>query len=121
MKPHPPVIIGGMSAPAYRRAVKQGNGWYGFFQDVDSAKESIAGLERAAAECERPAELGELELTITPPGPVDFDTVRRYEDAGVSRLVLLRGFEDMAAHPDDRELDATLKHISETAEALQLT
>jgi hypothetical protein len=33
--------------------------------------------------------LGELEVTITPPpGPVDRDTVRRYSELGVHRLVL---------------------------------
>ena len=35
-QPHPPIIVGGQSPPAYRRSVAQGNGWYGFFQDVDA-------------------------------------------------------------------------------------
>jgi probable F420-dependent oxidoreductase len=28
-KPTPPIVIGGQSAPAYRRALERGNGWYG--------------------------------------------------------------------------------------------
>ena len=90
-KPHPPIIIGGMSAAAYRRAVRQGNGWYGFAQTVEAAAASIAGIEEAAAVKARPEGLGELEVTVTPPGPVDGDTVKRYEDLGVSRLALLPG------------------------------
>jgi probable F420-dependent oxidoreductase len=119
-KPHPPIIIGGSSTPAYKRAVKQGNGWYGFYEDVETTASSIKGLKEAALKYERPAELGELEITMTPPGPVDFDTMRRYEDLGVTRLVLLRGFEDMAAQRTDTELKATLRHIEETAIALKL-
>ncbi|MDG2471737.1 MAG: LLM class F420-dependent oxidoreductase [Pseudomonadales bacterium] len=119
-KPHPPIIIGGSSTPAYRRAVKQGNGWYGFYEDVETTAMSIKGLKEAALKYERPAELGELEITMTPPGPVDFDTMRRYEDLGVTRLVLLRGFEDMAAPRTDTGLKATLRHIEETAIALKL-
>jgi len=118
--PHPPIIIGGMSPPAYRRAVKQGNGWYGFFEDLETTAASIAGLKQAAEECQRPTELGELEITITPPGPVDLDTVNRYEDLGVTRLVLLRGFEDMAATPNADGLDEMLRHIEDTAVDLKM-
>src|SRR5688500_13601467 len=32
--PYPPLVIGGRSAPALRRAVQQGQGWYGFGLDV---------------------------------------------------------------------------------------
>ncbi len=119
-KPHPPIIIGGSSTPAYRRAVKQGNGWYGFYEDVETTATSIKGLKKAAKKYERPTELGELEITMTPPGPIDFDTMRRYEDLGVTRLVLLRSFEDMAAPRTDTELTATLRYIEETAIALKL-
>ena len=118
--PHPPIIIGGMSPPAYRRAVKQGNGWYGFFEDLETTAASIAGLKQAAEECQRPTELGELEITITPPGPVDLDTVKRYEDLGVTRLVLLRAFEDMAATPNADGLDEMLRHIEYTAVDLKM-
>ncbi len=35
-KPHPPILVGGMSPPALRRAVAQGDGWFGFFLNVDA-------------------------------------------------------------------------------------
>jgi probable F420-dependent oxidoreductase len=84
-RPHPPLVLGGHSAAAYRRAVRSGNGWYGWDLDVEQAAECIAALRAAG---ERPAELGELEITITPPGTPGPDTVRRYADLGVGRLVI---------------------------------
>lgn len=118
--PHPPIHVGGMSVPAYRRAVTQGDGWYGFYEDVEMTAGSIEGLKEAAKKNERPASLGELEITITPPGPVDLDMVKRYEDLGVSRLVLLRGFEDMGAVNSADGVDDALRYIEETAVKLKL-
>ena len=95
-KPHPPIHVGGMSPPALRRAVAQGDGWYGFFQNVEGTAAMLRQLEEAAKEVERPASLGRLEITITPPGPIDADTARQFEDLGVDRIVLMRSMEDMA-------------------------
>jgi probable F420-dependent oxidoreductase len=119
-KPHPPILVGGMSAPALRRAVGQGNGWYGFFQDLDATKKALAGLEDAAKRVERPAELGRLEISVTPPGPVDADTAKRYEDLGVDRLIVMRGFEDMAGVGGQTAEDAVIRFLEETAETLGL-
>ncbi|MBW2496749.1 MAG: TIGR03619 family F420-dependent LLM class oxidoreductase [Deltaproteobacteria bacterium] len=119
-KPHPPILVGGMSAPALRRAVGQGNGWYGFFQDLDATKNALAGLEDAAERVERPAQLGRLEISVTPPGPVDADTAKRYEDLGVDRLILMRGFQDMAGAGGESAQDAVIRFLEETAEALGL-
>lgn len=87
-RPHPPIVVGGHSPAAHRRAVMTGNGWYGVYLDVEQTAEALAGLSKVAADCDRPAHLGELEITITPPGPVDLETARRYADLGVHRLVV---------------------------------
>ena len=87
-RPHPPIVVGGHSAAAHRRAVTTANGWYGVYLDVEQTAEALAGLRKVAAGCDRPADLGELEITITPPGPVDPATARRYADLGVHRLAL---------------------------------
>lgn len=86
-KPHPPIVVGGHSPPAYRRAVAQGNGWYGFALDLDAARASLEGLREAAKRVERPAALGELEISVTPSIPLDADAVAGYADLGVDRLV----------------------------------
>ncbi len=85
-KPHPPIVVGGMSAPAFRRAVSEGDGWYGFALDVDGAARCLEGLREAAERVERPAERGRLEITVTPTVPLDADTIRRFADLGVDRL-----------------------------------
>jgi len=85
--PHPPIVIGGQTPQAYRRAVTHANGWYGFALDAVAATTCIAGLRRAAAAHPRPAELGALEISVTPRGPLDLDTIRRFADIGVHRLI----------------------------------
>jgi hypothetical protein len=59
---------GGHSAPAYRRAVARAHGWHGYCPTPASAAASLAGLHAAADQVERPAGLGELEITVTPRG-----------------------------------------------------
>lgn len=116
-KPHPPIIVGGMSPPALRRAVAQGDGWYGFFQDVDAAAAMLRGLEEAAKRVERPDSLGKLEISITPPGPVDADTAKRFEDLGVDRLILMRSMEEMANVSGEGEV---MKFLEDSARELSL-
>jgi len=93
-RPYPPVVVGGHSTGACRRAVTAGNGWFGVYLDVAEAAEALGRLRAVAADCDRPADLGPLEITVTPPGPVDLDTARRYADLGVDRLVITPTEED---------------------------
>jgi probable F420-dependent oxidoreductase len=87
-RPHPPIVVGGHSDAAMRRAVLSANGWYGVYVDLTETAALLARLGAVAAECERPPELGELEITITPRPPVDLTVVRRYEELGVHRLLV---------------------------------
>ena len=96
-RPHPPIVVGGHSAAAYRRAVRHGSGWYGWGLDVDQTREALHVLAETARTEQRAAALGDLEITITPPGPPDLDTARRYADLGVHRLIIeLEGIDDGA-------------------------
>jgi probable F420-dependent oxidoreductase len=90
-QPHPPIVIGGNTPAAYRRAVRQGNGWYGFALTPDSARQAVEGLRQAADQHPRPPELGALEISVTPRGPVDEQTVEQFAALGVNRLILLPG------------------------------
>jgi alkanesulfonate monooxygenase SsuD/methylene tetrahydromethanopterin reductase-like flavin-dependent oxidoreductase (luciferase family) len=87
-QPHPPIVVGGHSPAAFRRAIQHGNGWYGWDLDVTQTAHALAGLREAESRHGRPAGLGELEITITPSGSVDLDTARRYADLGVHRLAI---------------------------------
>ncbi|MCM3885330.1 TIGR03619 family F420-dependent LLM class oxidoreductase [Frankia sp. R82] len=90
VRPHGPrVVIGGHSAAAYRRAVARGHGWFGNGTAADLAAH-LSGLAAAAAEIERPARLGRLEIIYMQLDPVeiDADSARRYADLGVDRLIV---------------------------------
>jgi probable F420-dependent oxidoreductase len=89
-QPHPPIVIGGATPQAFQRAVTHGNGWYGFALDLDATARCTEGLRAAQREQRRPAALGELEISVTPAGKLDADTVKRFTDLGVHRLVVSR-------------------------------
>jgi len=90
-RPHPPIVVGGRTAAAFRRAVQQGNGWYGFGLDVDGTAQALAGLRTAAQQYARPAHLGPLEISITPGrgAGVDLATAEKFTALGVHRLILM--------------------------------
>jgi probable F420-dependent oxidoreductase len=87
-QPYPPIVVGGQSASAYRRTIQSANGWYGFNLDLEQTAAALAELRAAASRYERPAELGELEITVTPRGELTLDTARQYADLGVHRLAI---------------------------------
>lgn len=93
----PPVVMAGHTAAAFRRAVTTAHGWYGFALDVPATETCLQGLARAAERYERPAELGRLEISITPRRRLDDDSVAGYRALGVDRLIPMF---DPAADPD---------------------
>lgn len=112
-KPHraggPPLVMGGASAAAFRRAVTSCQGWYGFAMDFETAAKCIEGLRAAAGRYERPKSLGELEISITPRSATTPADVERWADLGVGRLILLqRG----------RDRQALLAEVEETGKTL---
>jgi probable F420-dependent oxidoreductase len=87
-RPHPPIVVGGHSPAAHRRALQAANGWYGWELGLEETARALAELRETATRHERPAALGPLEITITPPRIPDLDTARRYADLGVHRLAI---------------------------------
>jgi len=102
-RPTPPIVVGGRTPPAFRRAVTQGHGWYGFGLDVSETQKLVAALRDAGKKHSRPAELGRLEISVTPPGyeVPDTATLDAYAVAGVDR-VILRPRPDMDASALER-------------------
>jgi probable F420-dependent oxidoreductase len=88
-RPAPPVVAGGEGRGALTRAATLANGWYGFSLDVAESRHFTNTLRQLETEHGRPAELGPLEITVTPSGPLDRGVVAQYEELGVDRLVLL--------------------------------
>jgi probable F420-dependent oxidoreductase len=84
-----PIVVGGHTPAAYRRAVQRGHGWYGFAMTPEVAAESIVGLRAAAERVDRPTSLGRLEITITPRGRLTAQTAAAFQELGVDRLVII--------------------------------
>jgi len=111
-RPMPPIVIGGESRAAMRRAITMGNGWYGFGLTLEEAKQHIASLKRTGEQHGRPAELGDLEITVTPVGKFDRRSVEAYAAAGVHRLVVLPRHEaSQAQRHDPVPLDDILRNV----------
>ncbi|MDC0067812.1 TIGR03619 family F420-dependent LLM class oxidoreductase [Gammaproteobacteria bacterium] len=102
----PPVIVGGTSKAAYRRAIQKGQGWYGFALDVASSQDSVDALKALSESTSRRSDLGELEISITPRVSLTDDVIKQFEDMGVSRLILLQTGQNE---------DQLLEHIEQTA------
>ncbi|WP_217709606.1 LLM class F420-dependent oxidoreductase [Amycolatopsis sp. Hca4] len=83
------IVVGGHSPAAFRRAVSRGHGWFGNGGLADLPRH-LAGLRRAAEEVDRPARLGQLEISYLPLDPVEVDAraAEQYAALGVDRLVV---------------------------------
>jgi probable F420-dependent oxidoreductase len=84
-----PLVVAGHSPPAYRRAVARAHGWYGYWLTPDDAAAAVGGLRAAADRVDRPAGLGELEISVTPRGRMTPERAAAFAEAGVHRLVPL--------------------------------
>jgi probable F420-dependent oxidoreductase len=82
-----PVVVGGHSPAAHRRAVRHGDGWYGFMLDRSTTAEQLGSLRREAEAADR--DPGELTITVSPSEPLDADVVRDYAEVGVDRLAVV--------------------------------
>jgi probable F420-dependent oxidoreductase len=85
-----PVVMGGHSPAAHRRAARHAQGWYGFFLRPEQTAEQLEGLRDALAEEGR--DISEVEVSVTPRGRTD-----AYGRMGVNRLVLLPRAEGSVA------------------------
>jgi probable F420-dependent oxidoreductase len=105
-KPHPPIVVGGMSRNGARRVARHGNGWYGFMTDPEATARSMRWIRAAVDTGERPAALGEVEISVTPPAPLTPELVEQYAALGVHRLI---------PFPSARSLDDALRFVEALA------
>ena len=81
-----PVVVGGHTDAAFRRAARHADGWYGFLIGLRAMAEHREALDAAseAAGRERP-----LHVSVSPSRPLDPDTVAAYAELGVDRLIVI--------------------------------
>lgn len=86
-KPHLPVIIGGTKGKAFERTAKYGDGWFAPTAGADQLAPMLDELKKACDAIGRdPAtvEITAMWIDVA----AGLDALRRYEDLGVSRLVV---------------------------------
>ncbi len=84
-QPWPPILVGGESAAALRRAACLGDGWIGMGHTFDTAAGQIARLR----ELRRGYDRGDAPFEICLGGAVtSAEDVARWEELGVTRLVV---------------------------------
>ena len=106
-----PVIIGGHSPSAFRRAVRRGDGWYGFALDEENVAGCLSELRAASRAVDRPADLQPLEISVTPRGPLTSGRVAAFAELGVHRLVVMPR--------SDANADAVRATVERAAEAVR--
>lgn len=82
----PPLFVAGLSKPAFRRAAKFGDGWYGHDIPVAEAAAIIRQIEAAREDygtADRP-----FEYTTRAPWDITVAQVESFKAAGVDRLLL---------------------------------
>lgn len=86
-RPRIPIVIGGTSAPAIRRVVAKGDGWYVIHKDIDEFRQL---MDRLRAECDRQGrDVSELEITAYWNYHREgIEGAQAYADAGVKRLLV---------------------------------
>ena len=83
-QPGPPILVGGESGAALRRAARLGDGWIGMSHDFESGARQITRLRELLDAEGRDASTFQFCLG----GPVtSLDDARRWEDIGVTRMV----------------------------------
>ncbi|OBG50229.1 MULTISPECIES: LLM class F420-dependent oxidoreductase [unclassified Mycobacterium] len=84
---HIPIVVGGNSDSALRRAATWADGWYGFNLDgVEAVHDRLAELERLCAEAGRDRGQLRLSVALRDPGVGD---VGALADLGIDELVLV--------------------------------
>jgi probable F420-dependent oxidoreductase len=85
-QPHPPIVVGGETERALRRAATYGDGWIGMQHTPESVTPKVARLRELEAEAGR----ADRPVTVTVMGEVAARSdVDRWEEAGVDRLIVV--------------------------------
>lgn len=85
-KPHPPILVGGETPAALRRAARLGDGWYALRHTPASAREHIARLTALREQYGRADEPFDITIGGTP--SITRAEVEELEEAGVDRIVV---------------------------------
>jgi probable F420-dependent oxidoreductase len=81
-----PIVVGGHTEAAFRRAARHAEGWYGFLVGLRAMAQHREALDAAI---ERAGRDRPLHVSVSPSRRLDPDTVAAYADLGVDRLIVI--------------------------------
>ncbi len=112
-----PVWFGGESGPALRRVAEYGTGWCGFNLTPSEAAAKIKRIEDLLKANGR--KRSEVELAVSPyTKPITVDDLKRYRDAGVDEVVLVKLRPPRAEDEVVRDLEQIAREWIEPAARL---
>jgi probable F420-dependent oxidoreductase len=94
-----PILVGGQTEAALKRAASYGNGWCGFNLTPEETAQAINRLRELLAANGRGAD--GFEFAVSPTADATPDDLRRYRDAGVDELYLTPVFQRPVASEAD--------------------
>ncbi len=110
-----PILVGGHSEAALRRAARQGDGWMhagGDAEELDRLLERLHELRVAEGTADRPFEIHVISMDAYTP-----DGIRRLEDKGVTDAIV--GFRvPYQTGPDTEALEDKIRHLQGYAESV---
>lgn len=105
-RPHPPILLGGTARNVFQRVVAWGDGWMPTRATPEDIKRGRATLDELATAARRDPR----SIDITVFGEVgDPEVVKRFEEAGASRVIV---------RPQTTEGDAVLRDLEQLAARL---
>jgi probable F420-dependent oxidoreductase len=95
-KPYPPIVVGGTTELAMKRAVRYGDGWYAVSRSLDETRSLISQLkaQERAANRKKPVE---ITLSMRTGHTLTLDELKQLTDLGVARTLVgmpLRAFNE---------------------------
>lgn len=103
-----PILVGGETPIALKRAARCGDGWYGMHHTPESAAERVKEL-RALRESDGP-----FEITVGCESLPDAEALRRMRDAGVHRMVFSNKLLSQGGKTAEATLDGLERFANET-------
>ena len=105
-RPHPPVLLGAHGDLALKRVVSWCEGWFPFQLSPDELGQGMAKLRQYASEAGKNPDA--IDVSLSWFGDTsDVDTIKRYEDTGLQRLVCALPVTDA------NEFEAALETLAE--------
>ncbi len=86
-KPHPPIVVGGTSELAIKRAVRYGDGWYAVARSMDETKSLLSQLDRQQRSATRTRPV-EVTLSLRTGHPLTIDEIRELASMGIERVLI---------------------------------